>query len=265
MNDNLPLVSIITPTLNSEKHLEETIKSVLSQSHPNIEYIIIDGGSKDKTFEIIKNYRSRIAHFVSEPDKGLYDAMNKGIDIAHGELVGIINSDDWYQPDAVKLIVSGYLKDREAGVFFGDIQVVSKNLEYIERVRGKPELIGTYRWRVIHPSSFVARNVYAKQRYNLNFSLLADYDFFLNLYFSGVKFHYCNEVIAYARTGGKSAMYQASREEHAIRKKYFGRKYFLLNVVVLLTSMLKRFVIIVILRSNYNSRFLRFYRKIFHR
>ncbi len=265
MNNNLPLVSVITPTLNSEKYLERTIKSVLNQSYPKIEYIIIDGGSVDKTPEIIEKYRGRIAHFVSQPDRGLYDAMNKGVDIAQGEIIGIINSDDWYQPEGVKLIVSGYLKDREAGVFFGDIQVVSENLEHIERVRGKPELIGSYRWRVIHPSSFVARSIYAKHRYNLNFSLLADYDFFLNLYFSGVNFHYCNEVIAYARAGGKSAGYAASWEECTIRKKYFGRKYFLVNVVALLTSLLKRFLIMVILRSNYNSRFLRFYRKIFHR
>lgn len=264
-SSNSPLVSIITPTLNSEKYLEQTIKSVLSQTYPSIEYIIIDGGSTDGTLEIIEKYKSSIAHFASEPDRGIYDAMNKGVSAAKGELIGIINSDDWYRPEAVELIVSGYQKDREAGVCFGDIEVVSDKLEHLGRVRGRPELVGTYRWRVIHPSSFVARRVYEKRKYNIDFRLLADYDFFLDLYFSGVKFHYCNEVIAYARAGGKSSGYRASREEYVIRKKYFGRKYFLLNVVVLLISILKRFVITVVLRGNYNSRFLRIYRKMFRR
>ena len=263
--DSLPLVSIITPTLNSEKYLERTIKSVLSQSYPKIEYIIIDGGSKDKTLEIIEKYRTRIAHFVSEPDRGLYDAMNKGIDVARGELVGIINSDDWYQSETVRLIVSEYLKGREAGIFFGDIEVVSENLGYLGRVYGKPELIGTYRWRVIHPSSFVVRSIYAKWRYNLNFSFLADYDFFLNLYFAGVKFCYCNEIIAYVRAGGKSSNYGTAFDEYIIRNKYFGKRYFLQNSVKLVSCISKRFVIRVLLRNKYNSRILQVYRKAFRK
>ena len=266
-HNKFPLVSIVTVTLNSGKYLEGAIKSVLGQTYPKIEYIIIDGGSKDKTLEIIEKYRSEIAYFISEPDRGLYDAMNKGIAIARGELIGILNSDDWYQPEAVRLIVSEYLKDkdREAGVFFGDIGVVSEKLEYLERVYGRPELIGTYRWRVIHPSSFVVRNIYAKWRYSLNFSLLADYDFFLNLYFSGVRFHYCNEIITYVRAGGRSSGYRTAFEEYTIRNKYFGKKYFFLNIIFPLICLLKKFVIKVFLRDHFNSRILQFYRKRFHR
>ena len=89
------LVSIITVTYNAEKYLEQTIRSVIAQTYPNIEYIIIDGGSTDGTIDINKKYSDRIAHWVSEPDKGIYDAMNKGIRFAHGELIGIVNASDY--------------------------------------------------------------------------------------------------------------------------------------------------------------------------
>ena len=100
-----PTFSIITITYNAERWLERTILSVLSQSYPNIEYILIDGASKDKTVEIIKQYESGIASWISEPDKGLYDAMNKGIKLCSGDIVGLINSDDWYEKDIFKEVI----------------------------------------------------------------------------------------------------------------------------------------------------------------
>ena len=118
-----PLVSIITVTYNAEKYLEQTIKSVISQSYKNIEYIIIDGMSSDGTVDIIKRYQKYIAHFSSEPDKGIYDAMNKGIKKANGELIGIINSSDFYEPDAVETVVSAYLQNKGAGIFHGNINM----------------------------------------------------------------------------------------------------------------------------------------------
>ena len=92
---NIPLITIITVSYNAVKTIEDTIVSVLGQTYNNIEYIIIDGGSTDGTLDIIKKYQDKITYWVSEPDKGIYDAMNKGIAKANGELIGIINSDDW--------------------------------------------------------------------------------------------------------------------------------------------------------------------------
>ena len=111
IKNNEPLISIITVVYNGEEYLEQTINSVINQTYKNIEYLIIDGGSTDGTLDIIKKYDNHISYSVSESDKGLYDAMNKGISIANGELIGMINSDDWYELDAVELIVNKYLEN----------------------------------------------------------------------------------------------------------------------------------------------------------
>src|SRR5690349_11081866 len=101
-----PLVSIITIVYNGEKHLEQTIQSVLSQTYSNIEYIIIDGGSVDNSISIIKKYNNRLAYWISEKDSGISDAFNKGIAKARGEIIGLINADDWYETDAVEKVVA---------------------------------------------------------------------------------------------------------------------------------------------------------------
>ena len=97
-NSPLPLVTIITVVFNGEKYLQQTIQSVINQTYDNVEYVVIDGGSTDGTVDIIRKYEDKIDYWVSEPDQGIYDAMNKGIQLAGGEIVGLINSDDCYHP-----------------------------------------------------------------------------------------------------------------------------------------------------------------------
>lgn len=115
-NNKYPLVSIITVSYNSEDTIERTIKAVLNQSYHNIEYLIIDGKSVDRTFEIASGYKDAFQEkgiqytIISEQDDGLYDAMNKGISMAHGEIIGIINSDDWFENDAAQIAAAYYLK-----------------------------------------------------------------------------------------------------------------------------------------------------------
>ena len=108
--NNQPIISIITVCFNSEKHIEDTIKSVLSQKYNNLQYIIIDGGSKDKTMNIINKYKKEISTIISEPDKGISDAFNKGIQHAKGDLVGIVNSDDILLPESLLAIATSYQK-----------------------------------------------------------------------------------------------------------------------------------------------------------
>ena len=108
--NNQPIISIITVCFNSEKHIEDTIKSVLSQKYNNLQYIIIDGGSKDKTMDIINKYKKEISTIISEPDKGISDAFNKGIQHAKGDLVGIVNSDDILLPESLLAIATSYQK-----------------------------------------------------------------------------------------------------------------------------------------------------------
>ena len=105
-----PLFSIITVVYNNEKYLEETIKSVVNQKFQNFEYIIIDGGSSDKTLDIIKRYDSQIDYWISEKDKGIYDAFNKGMSLAKGDFIGIVNSDDTYFDNALEIIAK-YIND----------------------------------------------------------------------------------------------------------------------------------------------------------
>src|SRR5688572_26851104 len=106
MNEEQPLVSIITIVFNGEKHLQQTIESVLGQTYSNIEYIIVDGGSKDNSVSIIEKYSTQLAYWISEPDKGISDAFNKGISKANGEMIGLINADDWYEKDTVQKVMA---------------------------------------------------------------------------------------------------------------------------------------------------------------
>ena len=110
-------ISIVTVTLNSEKTLERTIKSVLGQNYSDVEYIIIDGGSTDGTLNIIEKYKDKISKVISEKDNGLYDAMNKGIKLSTGDIVGILNSDDFFYNEEVLSIVANSFEDKEIKLF----------------------------------------------------------------------------------------------------------------------------------------------------
>lgn len=121
-----PLVSVVTVCLNSEKYLEETIESVLGQTYEKIEYIIVDGGSGDGTLDIIRRYQDRIAYWLSEPDGGIFDAMNKGISLSTGELVGLINSDDRYFPYTVEEVVRVSGEDPGAQVYYGSMHIIDR-------------------------------------------------------------------------------------------------------------------------------------------
>jgi glycosyltransferase involved in cell wall biosynthesis len=128
-----PLVSIITPSYNQAHYLPETIQSVLSQDYPNLEYIIVDGGSADDTGEIIKQYSSQLAWWVSEPDQGQTDALNKGFAHASGEIFAWLNSDDTYLPGAISQAVESLLAQPEAAMVYGDANLVDENGKVIGR------------------------------------------------------------------------------------------------------------------------------------
>ena len=132
-NEPQPLVSIVTPSFNQARYIEATIRSVLAQDYPQIEYIVIDGGSTDETLDIIKNYEGNIAFWVSEPDKGQTDAINKGFARATGDILAWINSDDTYAPGAVAAAV-GYLQEHpEVGLVYGDCNFINEHGRVIGR------------------------------------------------------------------------------------------------------------------------------------
>ena len=203
-------VSIITICYNSQETLEDTIKSVLAQDYNDIEYIIIDGASKDNTPKIIEKYKNCISHVTSEPDKGIYDAMNKGVEKANGDLVGILNSDDFYANNSViSNIVAALNKNNSASIY--------ADLVYVDRLNPKKTIrtwvSGEYKhniflkgWMPPHPTFFVKKWVYEKYgKYNTSLKSAADYEFMLRvLHKHGISTSYFPETITKMRTGGES-------------------------------------------------------------
>jgi glycosyltransferase involved in cell wall biosynthesis len=210
-------VSIITPCFNSERTIRQTIESVLHQTYPNIEYIIVDGGSKDGTVSIIKEYTKAFngrLRYVSEKDNGIYDAMNKGIKMSHGQLIGIINSDDYYERTAVEKVVGHYSYGHDQ-VIYGYVQVL-KNEKPFYVCKDSHKNIQTN--MIPHPTCFVSRNVYVKYGlFRTAFKLAADYDFMLRVHGKNVEFTQVDSVLAYFRMGGASDNNRIFLERETVR------------------------------------------------
>lgn len=215
INSLEPLVSIITVVFNGEKYLEQTILSVLNQTYSNIEYIVIDGGSSDSTLDIINKYTDKIDYWISESDKGIYDAMNKGISLATGQLIGIINSDDWYELDAVEEIVKAY-RDNST-VIYGLMRHIVEE-KPIEVYAPYPSSIANK--MIPHPTCFVPKYVYDMYgTFDLSYRSCADYHFILRLYKEKVSFLLLEKVIANFRFGGFSFNVKSLKESFNMRYK----------------------------------------------
>lgn len=204
-NTESALVSIITVCFNAVKTIETTIKSVVNQSYKNIEYIIIDGGSTDGTLGIIEAYRKYISVVVSEQDKGIYDAMNKGISLAKGDYIGIINADDWYEQDAVEKVVR-ISRDipANAEVISGRIRFMEGDQSFLVSQKEMEQI-----WMempISHPATFIRKSVYEKYgTYNTHYQIAADYELIFRLYINHVNFYFCNDILANFRVGGISS------------------------------------------------------------
>lgn len=220
------MVSIITVCYNSEKTIEQTIKSVINQSYTNVEYIVIDGGSSDSTVEIIEKYANKIAYWVSEPDKGIYDAMNKGILAARGEFIGIINSDDWYEPDTISDVISTF-KNTFCDIVHADIRFFkNEKPEFILKPLKKMNELQVDMF-INHPTCFIRRELYLRYgKFNTDYKIAADYELLLRFYTKGAKFFYLNKTLVNMRAGGISDQNtEGFREVHKISLSYGASKY----------------------------------------
>ena len=176
---NRPLVTIITVAYNAEKYIDQTIRSVLKQTYENIEYIIIDGSSTDATLDIIKKYEDKIDYWVSEKDDGIYDAMNKGIKFSRGDIIGILNADDWYEKNAVEEVVNVF-KKRNVALVHGAMNRWSASGELISTYGTKEKFDDLYMAPFNHPTCFFDRTVYETiGLFDRQFETAADYDFML--------------------------------------------------------------------------------------
>lgn len=201
-------ISIITIVFNSVKTIDDCIKSVLTQDYPSVEYIIVDGNSTDGTIAKIQEYGDQIHHFVSEPDKGIYDAMNKGISLATGEVVGILNADDFYADPKVLSDVMAAMEFAEG--CYGDLEYIDSLNEGIVK---RKWIAGTYKansflygWMPPHPAFFIKRECYSKWGgFRLDMGSAADYELMLRMiYKQKISVAYVPKVLVKMRTGGVS-------------------------------------------------------------
>lgn len=199
------LVTVITVCYNSKATIRRAMESVLRQTYPFVEYIVVDGGSKDGTLTIIQEFERQFdkrLRVISEPDRGIYDAMNKGIKMATGSLIGILNSDDYYEKDAVEKIVNAW--DGEGmQVLYGMMRTLRDDKEYSVSMLSHQFLHEHMIW---HPACFVTKDVYDNIGvFDTQYKSVADYDFVLRAYDSGkVRFVPVYEVIANFNEGGMS-------------------------------------------------------------
>lgn len=203
-------ISIITICYNSAATIEDTINSVLAQDYPNVEYIIIDGASKDNTIEIVKRHEKRIAKIISEPDNGIYDAMNKGVLAATGHIVGILNSDDVYSDNKVLSDVMALFETENCDAVYADLKYVaredtSKTIRYWKS--------GVYKsgdfikgWMPPHPAFFVKSECYRQfGNYSTELRSAADYELMLRMIHKhGISIRYLPRITTLMRVGGES-------------------------------------------------------------
>lgn len=221
----MPKISVITVSYNAAETIETTILSVIRQTYENIEYIIIDGGSTDGTVDIIKKYQDKLAYWVSEPDKGIYDAMNKGIGYAQGDYIGIINSDDWYEIEAVQCLVEQ---------IEGDSDVIHGNIiceKAVPQLIKPPHNLSSLKnhMTIFHPSVFVKRDVYLKYgTFDTKYRIAADWDLMLRFFENKCKFQYCDVTIAHFRMDGISSNFNLRQIKEKLKLRLAHRNYSIL-------------------------------------
>jgi len=195
-----PDISIITICYNSEATIRKTIESVINQ--PSVEYIIIDGGSTDNTMSIVNEYKDRISTIISESDKGISDAFNKGINAANGQIIGLVNSDDYLLKDSIAILRKNI--DQNTDIYRGDLEVRKNGKLYI--LKPTMNLSGRlWRANVCHPSTFIAKNAYIKYGlYNVNYKYSMDWELLCRFSESGARLRYLPYVMSSFDATGKT-------------------------------------------------------------
>ncbi len=230
MTAQSPLITVVTVVFNGAAHLEQAIQSVLNQNYKPIEYIIIDGGSTDGTLEIIHKYKDFLTYWVSEPDHGIFDAMNKGIRHAAGQFIVMLNADDWYEPDILEKVAAraSFLSQKTSGVTSVIYCDYYSHDESFSPPLRTGETSGLLYWKgmtISHQTMFVPRALYEKYGlYDLDYRFAADYEYFLRLLKNKVYFEKLDGYGVNFRKGGASDthMNRSINEVSRIVRRYFG-------------------------------------------
>lgn len=226
LNDSgKPLVSIVTVVLNGADHLAEAMESVFAQDYPYLEYIVIDGGSTDGTIDLIRHAEDQVDYWRSEPDRGLYEAMNKGIKLAQGDVIGLLNADDILYPDAVGKVIE-YMGDHpEQKYTCGPVDLVGPSNTVYGRCAPLDELVRARRkfleMPCPHLGVFVGRNLYYRFGFfDTNFGLSADYDFLLTLIDHDIRRVDLPFSVGQFRSGGRSGGMASRLENMRVLRKH---------------------------------------------
>jgi len=236
-----PMITIITVVYNGIKTIEQTILSVITQPYQDKEYIIIDGGSTDGTVDLIRKYESYLSYWVSESDNGIYDAMNIGIGHANGELVGIINADDWYEENIFSSIANQYIETGSDQVIYGMLRIFQDD-KFYSMVGNSVQVLRED--TIMHPTCFIPMKFYRTfGTYNPTYKYSADYDLILRYVNEGVKFSFIEKPIANFRRGGISASPKAETEKYMVRKRHHlisKTEYILRIILIQMGSLLRK-------------------------
>ena len=228
----LPKISIITPTLNQGNSIERTIKSVIDQDYPNMEYIVVDGGSSDRTIDILKKYNNKL-QWISEKDKGQSDAINKGIKLATGDIIAYLNSDDMYEKNALRKVADFFIAHPSVMWLTGRCRIIDEyDREIRKAVSGyKNFFLSHYNYNILlitnfisQPATFLRRKAIEEiGHFDINHHLVMDYDYWLRIgrrYIPGI----INETLAMFRVyrGSKTStiFYQSFKQEMEVSRKY---------------------------------------------
>jgi glycosyltransferase involved in cell wall biosynthesis len=204
-----PFLSVITVVFNNAAHIRDSINSVLSQDYPHIEYLVIDGGSTDGTIEIINEYKEKISVFVSEPDGGIYDALNKGIELASGDFIGILHSDDLYQDSTVLSDMVDLIKKEGSEFAFANMAIVEEKSLAVSRYYAsqyfRPWILRTG-WMPPHPTCIIKKSLHNEfGLYSTKYKIVGDYDFFVRVFYGRkICWSHLNRVTIKMRKGGAS-------------------------------------------------------------
>ena len=228
-SQNKPLITVVTVVYNCKDTLEETIKSVINQTYDNIEYLIIDGASTDGTLDIIKKYEDKIDYWQSEPDKGIYDAMNKGVKLATGDYIALLNADDWYDKKTVENVVFEILNEKY-DVYYGLIRIFNKD-NYAIKVQGDC-ICNIKNAPIAHPTCFISKKIYENYLYDCSYKSAADYEFIIRIY-DKATFKFIEKVLVNFRTGGMSSNWKSFIESSLIQFKYgfIDKKHYFIKVI----------------------------------
>ena len=264
-----PFVSIITIVYNDSKNIEKTIKSVLNQTNNNYEYIIIDAKSTDGTLDMIQQYKSKIHTIISEPDKGIYDGMNKGISLSSGKLIGLLNSGDTYEENAIEILFSCYDPLIENCVYYGDslLNYTDTGIKFLSKANYFKMF---YSMSISHQSIFVTKSTHLNYGlYSIKYKCASDYNFFLSLILKNVPFIYLNNTISCFATGGVSdskvfiSRYESIKIHFNLKnpKRY---KATLLYIKEILLQFTYNFIIILVGKKG-SSKIRSYYFSIMHK